>query len=140
MLPLIIVFAGYESFMHFHPEVTTLIDLVHNKIPIFMQKTILKSFLSVFIAIIRTKFSRALTTEKKLLKNLDKEHTELEYKEIMQGLEAIYQERAKKKSEKLNSWGVRIKGWISKAFTLLIIFSIAKGFFGGGSTDSPHDL
>ena len=58
-------------FMHFHPEITTVFDLLHNKIPIFIQKAILKNLLSVFIAIIRTKFSRSLTQEKKLLNTLD---------------------------------------------------------------------
>lgn len=61
ILPLIVLFAGYEFFMHFHPQVTTVLDLLHNKIPIFLQKAILKNLLSIFIAIIRTKFSRSLT-------------------------------------------------------------------------------
>ena len=60
--------------MHYHPEVTTVIDLIHNKVPIFIQKVILKNLLSVFVAIIRTKFSRSLTKEKKLLKRLDMEN------------------------------------------------------------------
>ena len=141
ILPLIIIFGAYEMFIHFHPEITTVFDFMHNKIPIFLQKAILKNFLSVFIAIIRTKFSRSLTQEKKLLNSLDKDHTESEYRDIMQGLLAVYQERSKKKAEKIGSWGTKIKGWISKAFTILLIFSIAKGFFGGsGDEGGKYDL
>ena len=58
LLPTIIMFAAYEFYIHFHPEVTTAIDLVHNKLPIFMQKKILKTMLSIFVAIIRAKFLR----------------------------------------------------------------------------------
>lgn len=35
-----------------------------------------------------------------------------------------------------NGFGAKVRGWIGKAFTLLVIFSIAKGFFGtGGNVD-----
>lgn len=71
LLPLILLFGGYELFIHFHPEVVTIIDLLHNKLPIFLQKAIIKHLLSVLVAIIRTKFSRKLTLEKNLLKQLE---------------------------------------------------------------------
>jgi hypothetical protein len=39
----------------------TLIDLFNNKIPLFTQKMIFKTMLSVLIAIIRTKYKRKIT-------------------------------------------------------------------------------
>jgi hypothetical protein len=62
LLPVIILFAAYEFFIHFHPEVITVIDLLHNKIPIFIQKKILKSMLSTFVAIIRAKYLKKETS------------------------------------------------------------------------------
>lgn len=61
LLPLIFGFAGYEAFMHFHPEYPTAIDFINNKIPIFMQKTMWKTVLSILTAIIRTKYKRKVT-------------------------------------------------------------------------------
>lgn len=59
LLPLIVLFAAYEAYIHFHPETTTFIDLLYDKLPIFMQKKILKTMLSTFIAIIRAKFLKS---------------------------------------------------------------------------------
>lgn len=45
-----------------------------------------------------------------------------------------------KKLNSEKSWGNRIRGWISKGFTILILFSIARGFFGSsesGNTIKP---
>ncbi len=72
LLPLIFIFAGYEAFMHWHSEYPTVLDLLNNKVPIFMQKTMWKTILSVLVAIVRTKFKRRITEEKKLLSDLKK--------------------------------------------------------------------
>ena len=80
MLPLIAIFALYEASMHFSPKTITVFDLLDDKIPLFVQKAMLKTFLSVIIAIIRTKHLRKLTSEKVLLSELQKEHTGTEYK------------------------------------------------------------
>ena len=40
----------------------------------------------------------------------------------------------------MSSWGTRIKGWISKIFTALLIFSLVKGFmFGDGDAGQGKD-
>jgi len=57
----------YEAYIHINPSTITVIDLISNKIPIFIQKTILKTILSTLVAIIRTKYSRKVTLEKKSL-------------------------------------------------------------------------
>ena len=58
----------------------------------------------------------------------------------MQGLLAVYQQRSKKKAEKIGSWGTKLKGWISKAFTILVVLSIAKGLFEGSGGGGKGDL
>ena len=42
-------------------EPEAFIDLLHNKLPIFIQKKILKTMLSTFVAIIRAKFLKRQT-------------------------------------------------------------------------------
>jgi len=46
---------------------------LHNKLPIFVQKALLKTMLSTFITIVRTKFVKRVTEEKKLIKELNQE-------------------------------------------------------------------
>lgn len=43
-----------------------------------------------------------------------------------------------KKAESENSWGSKIRGWVSKAFTVLVLISIAKGFFGASEGQSKE--
>ena len=62
--------------MHTHPTTPTLIDLAHDKTPIFVQKTILKNILAVLVAIIRTKYLRKKTKEKVILSEIEKPLTE----------------------------------------------------------------
>lgn len=136
LIPLIIIFALYEALMHTHPEVMTIIDVFSNKIPIFMQKTILKTILSTVIAIIRTKYLRRMTPEKKALAALEKPHSPEEYKEIFSNLNHIYKQKLERKKKEENSLGTKIRGWISKGFTILFIFSIARSFFNSSTAKS----
>ena len=50
----------------------------------------------------------------------------------------IYQEKGRRKIESENSWGTKIRGWISKAFTVLVLLSIAKGFFGSNQAQGQE--
>ena len=72
IIPLTFIFGFYELYIHYNPQVPTAIDFMNNKVPIFVQKTILKNILAVLVAAIRTKFLRRKTPEKKLLDELDK--------------------------------------------------------------------
>lgn len=61
LLPLIIMFAAYEFFIHFSPQIITIFDILHGKLPIFAQKALLKTMLSTFIAIVRSRFVKRVT-------------------------------------------------------------------------------
>lgn len=61
ILPLIFITGGYEYLVHTHPEYPTVIDLINSKIPIFIQKKILKTILTTLISIIRTKYLKRKT-------------------------------------------------------------------------------
>jgi hypothetical protein len=50
----------------------------------------------------------------------------------------IYQEKGRRKIESENSWSTKIRGWISKAFTVLVLLSIAKGFFGSNQAQGQE--
>ena len=71
---LTLLFGAYEMYIHFHPETMTIIDLLNDKVPIFIQKNIIKNILAILVAAVRTKFSRKKTPEKNLLSELKKEH------------------------------------------------------------------
>lgn len=132
LLPLIALFAGYEFYIHFHPEVTTVLDLLHSKLPIFLQKVILKTMLSTLVSIIRTKYMRKNTDERKLFRDLEKQHTPEEYKQILSGIEKVYEGKLEKKMNYENSWRARVKGWISTGVSVLILGSVVYGLVGGG--------
>jgi hypothetical protein len=61
LLPLIFMFGAYEFYIHYNPGIITIIDLLNDKIPLFLQKTILKTMLSTLIAIVRAKYSKKVT-------------------------------------------------------------------------------
>ena len=61
ILPLTFMFGFYELYIHYYPQNPTLIDYINDKVPIFVQKTILKNFIAVLVATIRTKFLRTKT-------------------------------------------------------------------------------
>lgn len=70
ILLLTFVFGFYEMYMHYNPQMPTPIDFINNKVPIFVQKNIMKNILAILVATVRTKFLRRKTPEKEVLDNL----------------------------------------------------------------------
>ena len=59
---------------------------------------------------------------------MEKEQTTEEYENLLHKLTIIYHEKGEIKKKAANSLGSKIRDWISKGFTILVIFSLIKGF------------
>lgn len=62
--------------------------------------------------------------------NIEKEQTKEDYENLLHKLTIIYHEKGEMKKKAANSLGSKIRDWISKGFTILVIFSLIKGFIG----------
>lgn len=67
LLPLTLATLVYELSTHWYPHTTTLIDLIDNKMPLFVQGKILRRTLALLIALIRSYYAKMPSEEKKLL-------------------------------------------------------------------------
>lgn len=64
---MVLVFSFYEYCIHEEPEMTTVIDLITDKMPIFIQSTMIKRAFCILSALIRTYFIRIKNKETILL-------------------------------------------------------------------------
>jgi hypothetical protein len=67
LLPLTILFFGYEYFIHENPKLPTVFDLINGKIPIFVQSTLIKRIFCILTAVIRARAMRRKDLEMILL-------------------------------------------------------------------------
>lgn len=61
MLAMTVLFFAYEFFMHEYPKSPTIIDLVYDKIPLFIQRKYIRRALIIWLALIRAYFSKKVT-------------------------------------------------------------------------------
>lgn len=130
LIPLILLFFGYEWYIYNNPNQTTIIDLINPHIPIFRQVSILKRTLAILVAIVRCLFLKRNTLEKALREELKNHHTAAEYKDILVGLHNHYVGKCEEKKAYEASFQFKLKNWISKGVSGLVFIIIALSMAG----------
>jgi hypothetical protein len=135
----IAAFAAYEAYLFHFPTTVTLIDVINDRVPIFLQNAVWKTTLSLLIAIIRTKFKRKLTKEKALLQELRRQHSETEYRDLLKSLSELYFLRNMQKAEGQKSWGTKLRRYIGNGFAVLVMIVMVRNLFLTPEREKPAE-